>query len=187
MSEARALFDRLVTMHRPDCELLASAGSFAATPAIDQGTLARDLESDAAGSYAVAARVVFEDLRRIVGQLAGFLILARLTRRRELLDLPEMDAARQRWQKCVAGLSALTVPSPLAEHRRRLEAATICCGEVLAHIEKLGRPDRTEEALDQAGDRIKEAYRALQTTASEKAGLAMVDFSHACCSCGPQH
>lgn len=186
MSETRALFDRLVTVHRPDCSLLSSPGSFAATPVPGEAELAAAFGSDASSAYALKARVIFEDLRRIVGQLAGFLILARLTRRHELLDLPEMEQARERWRKSAAALAALAAPSPLSRHRQRLEAAVACCGDVLGQIEALSRPGRSDEALDCAGDRIKDAYRALQSTASDRAGLVMVDFTHACCSCSPQ-
>lgn len=187
MSDTRALFDRLVTVHRPDCTLLASAGPFAATPAIAESELARQFGSDAAAAYAVKARVIFEDLRRIVGQLAGFLILARLTRRQEILDLPELELAAERWQRSAAALSELSAPAPLSEHKKRLEAAIRCCGDVLREIEDLARPNRSDQALDRAGDRIKDAYRALQSTASDKAGLVMVDFSNACCNCSPQY
>ncbi len=183
MSDTRALFDRLVTVHRPDCALPGSAGSFVASPVIGEEELARQLGTGAAAAYALQARIVFEDLRRIVGQLAGFLILARLTRRHELLDLPELQLATERWQRSKAALAALSAPAPLSGHKQRLDEAVGCCGEVLCQIEDLASPHRSDRALDLAGDRIKDAYRALQSTASEKSGLVMVDFSHACCNC----
>lgn len=179
-----ALFDRLAVLHRPDCSALAHPASTAsAVP--DEQTVARILSSDAAGRYAVEARGIYEDMRRLIGQLAGLLILARLTSRRELADLPEISACRSRQMSVETAMLKLVAPGPLARHRAALEESRGLCAAILDAL-LTWRPDAIGADAEFAAmnEKIRRAYACLESCSSEKARLQMVDFSHACCSCG---
>lgn len=183
--KGKALFERLAVLHRPDCAALKPAAPAATTPLPDEGEVARLLSSDEAGRYAIAARAIYEDLRRVVGQLAGLLILARLTARRDAGDLPEMTSCRDRLARTQAALAQLAAPGPLGSHRARLCESADLCAAIVKGLERWN-PDVPGAEADFAAlnARIRQAYVALESCSSEKAGLQMVDFSHACCSCG---
>lgn len=178
-----ALFDRLAVLHRPDCTAMAQPAPAPLLP--DEAEVARTLASDAAGRYAIEARAVYEELRRLVGQLAGLLILARLTARRETGDLAEMGACRDRQAAIDARLARLVAPGPLAPHRARLAESAGLCAAILQGLADW-RPHSAAADADFAAlnARIRHAYTALESCSSDRAGLQMVDFSHACCSCG---
>ncbi|MFT4148567.1 MAG: hypothetical protein QM656_00085 [Paracoccaceae bacterium] len=180
----RPLFDRLAVLHRPDCAAMTAP----ATPAPDlpdAGMLARILGADEAGRYAIAARQVYEELRRLIGQLAGLLILARLTSRRDHADLAEHRTCRDRHAEAVALLARLSAPGPLGPHRARLAESTALCGEIIDGLARWQPDAATADAEFAAlNARIRHALGLLESCSSDKAGLQMVDFSHACCTCG---
>ncbi len=184
---AAALFERLAVLHRPDCAALSQPAPAAAVLP-DEGEVAHILASDAAGRYAIEARAVFEDLRRLVGQLAGLLILARLTSLRDHGDLPEVRACRERRTAVDARLAGLAAPGPLIAHRARLEESAGLCAAILSGL-LAWRPDGpgADAGFAALNAKIRHAYACLESCSSEKAGLQMIDFSHACCSCGGGH
>jgi len=175
------LFTRLAQDHKPDCILSLEGPAPEAVP--DPEVLARSLGSDAAGLYADACRPVYEDLRRIIGQLAGLLILARLTVHPQVADLVEMDRCRARWNDARERLHTLAVPFGLARHKRQLESAHGFAGEALRALLAPRPTGDVETRFDHTSLLIKRAYAHLQAASSQKARLHMVDFSHACCFC----
>lgn len=181
--QGAALFERLAVLHRPDCT--APMQPPPAESLSDEGEIARALASDAAGRYGVAARAVFNDLRRLVGQLAGLLILARLTSRPDHAGLPEVKACREREAEIAAQLAALAAPGPLGPHRDRLSASAGLCRAILDGLVAWRADARGADAtFDALNAQIRRAYAVLETCAETRAGLQMIDFSHACCACG---
>jgi len=152
-----------------------------AVPAPEE--LARTLGSDALAKYASDCRPIYDDLRRIIGQLAGLTILARLTSRREIRDLPELQNCEMRWKEASERLSTLQTPAGAASHRTQLEAALAFCWAAMRTFSELQGQEALDMALDQAGVQIKRAYSHLQAASWQRAGLEMVDFSHSCCCC----
>jgi hypothetical protein len=177
----RDLFTRLAATHKPDCILSLDGPTPEAVPNPDE--MARTLGSDAVAAYASACRPVYEDLRRVIGQLAGLLILARLTARTEMADLPEMVLCRARWQDAAERLGLLRAPSGLEGHKAQLDSAHAFSGLVMGTFSDLRRGIDTTPQLDLMSVQIKRAYAHLDAASSTKAGLQMVDFSHACCAC----
>lgn len=177
------LFNRLATVHRPDCALFEDGPLPRAAP--DPDAVAHTLGSSEAAAYAQACRPVFEDLRRVIGQLAGLMILAQLTNSTDVADLPELPACRKRWQNCSEQLSALTAPSSLRPHLEQLSAAHFFSGQAMRTFSFI-RPGQSgnEDLFDEIARLVKRAYAHLRAVTSEKAGLEMVDLTHACCSCG---
>ncbi len=181
MSEQTGLFTRLVQTHKPDCILSLDGPAPAAVPAPQE--LAATLGSEQVAAYAAQCRPIYEDLRRVIGQIAGLSILARLTTQSAIRDLPELAACEARLKDASERLAALASPQATRAHRAQLEAALGFSRAALKTFS--GIRDRTslEDALDSVGLRIKRAYAHLQAASSEKAGLEMVDFSNACCCC----
>ncbi|MGV0819424.1 hypothetical protein [Martelella sp. AMO21009] len=176
------LFTRLSTVHRPDCALFEDGP--VPKPAPDPEEVARMLGSSEAAAYADACRPVFEDLRRVIGQLAGLMILAQLTRSTEVADLSELSSCRARWESSGERLAALSAPAALTAHLEQISAAHVFCGRALGTF-SLIRPSRDNDDLfDDIARHVRRAYVHLRAVTSEKAGLEMVDLTHACCSCG---
>lgn len=180
---AKRFFERAVTIHRYDCELITAPPSDA-----EGGETRQAIENDPAADeavvrYVVAARPVYDGLRRLIGQVAGLLVLAEAGGRRDVLDLPDIPAARERWAEVEQRLGALQASSGLEGHLDRLATAHATLGEVLDDfgLARLQRDWRRH--LDRAGDRIKHAYAWLQAASEPRAGMTPVDFNHACCSC----
>lgn len=179
------LFMRLAATHKPDCHMSLDGPPPETVP--DPEEMARTLGSDAVGRYAAACRPIYEDLRRVIGQVSGLLILARLTSRTEMSDLNELQLCRARWCDAAERLAALEAPTGLSRHKLQLTSAHQFSGEAINAFAGLrGGVDKTAE-FDRMGLQIKRAYAHLEAASSSKAGLQMVDFTHACCSCAHQH
>lgn len=178
----RALFDRLTTMHRPDCAFVADGPL--PVPVAGPDDLAPLLGSDAVARYATECRPVFEDLRRVVGQLAGLMILAQLTQSSEVAGLNELASCRRRWAEAGERIDALASPNALAPHRAQIEAAHAFSGLALGTFSELRARGDNEAAFDTISRHVRRAYAHLSAATADKVGLAMVDLSQACCSCG---
>lgn len=176
------LFDRLTSVHRPDCALFAD-GPLPA-PVVGPEDLSALLGSETTGRYAAACRPVFEDLRRVVGQLAGLMILAQLTSSSDVASLAELESCRQRWHAAGERIAALAAPDALAPHREQIVAAHAFCGLALGTFSELRPRGDNEAAFDAISRHVRRAYAHLSAATAEKAGLVMVDLSQACCSCG---
>lgn len=175
------LFIRLAATHKPTCLLSLEGPLPEAVP--DPDEMARTFGSDAVGLYAAGCRPIYEDLRRVIGQLAGLLILAQLTARTEMADLAEMSQCRARWQQAADRLAPLRAPSGLEPHRRQLEQAVAFSGTVIDGFQTLRRGMNAGDRLDRMSAQVRRAYAHLDAASSAKAGLQMVDFTHACCCC----
>lgn len=181
MKPQNALFSRLTAVHRPDCTLFADGPMPA--PVLGPDDLG-PLIGAAAARYATDCRPVFEDLRRVVGQLAGLMILARLTASSEVADLEELEKCRQRWRDAGERIGALDAPGELSPHREQIAAAHSFSGLALGTFSELHAQGDNEETFERINRHVRRAYAHLSAATAEKAGLAMVDLSHACCSCG---
>jgi hypothetical protein len=181
---AKQFFERAVTVQRSDCELIAptppsDVGSWESLPA----TESEAATPEAIVRYVVASRPVYDGLRRLIGQVAGLLVLAEAGGRRDVLDLPDVPAARERWAEVEQRLRALQAPSGLEAHLERLATAHAMLGEVLDDFGQARLQRDWQRHLERAGDRIKHAYAWLQAASEPRAGMTPVDFNHACCSC----
>lgn len=179
----RALFDRAVTFHREDCAALAEPARFMASAAAFPGDADDAATSERLVAYRVGAGSAHEAFRRLIGQLAGLLILVQASGRRDVLDLPDLPIADERWQQAGDTLAALEAPGVLAAHKTKLEATWRHIGTCLRHFRRFGEIGGGEPALAAASNAIDAAYRALRSASDAEAGLSMVDFSQACCSC----
>jgi hypothetical protein len=173
-----SLLDQATAVHRIGCEALAG-------PAVEQG-LEVDAEhtEEAVMRYGLAARSIYSDLRRLVGQLGGLLILAQASKRRDVLDLPSLSHAEDLSRDVAERMGRLHAPGRLGPHRDRLAEAARLASHCLGALRDLRADAKGEPELDEAGQGLARAYRLLQSTSDSRFGMMMVDFRHACCSCG---
>ena len=181
MSDQPRLFTRIAQTHKPDCAMALEGPLPEFAPSPDE--LAVTLGSDAVANYAAACRPIYEDLRRIIGQVSGLLILAQLTAQRQLLDLPEYKACEERAISARVRLDALVAVGGTAGHRTQLESALGFATDAISTLAAT-RPDTADQSYELAGRQVKRAYAHLRATSAAKAGLEMVDLSHACGCCG---
>ncbi len=184
--EGLFFFERAVTLHRQGCEILSDPR----TAPIGWG--GQDETGTGAGAlpdnivaYRVGAGKAYEAFRGLIGQLAGLLILVQASGRREILDLPDLRIAEERWQAAGAALAGSRVPDALAAHKAKLDAACQHIGACLREFEHCGDIGGGAAALVRASDRIGAAYQMLKSASDADAGLSMVDFRQACCTCMP--
>ena len=127
---------------------------------------------DQTAVYILATRQAFEDLRQVVSQLAGVLVLAAAKGKS---DAPDLEPARKLYQQASQALrdSAWTVRAA-AHHGHLLEAAEFL-----------------EIALQRASVRIdveailpplRAGYDALLKASQTLPGFEMVAFEQGCCS-----
>jgi hypothetical protein len=139
------------------------------------------LGTDAAAEYASACQPIYENLRRVIGQVAGLLILARLTDCKDVLATPELAACEGRWNEASQQLGRLVAPGALSSHREQLAAAHEYAGLALRTFLQLEQKVWDEHVIDAASGQIKRAYMHLSGASSDRVGLQMVDLSQACC------
>jgi hypothetical protein len=170
-SQAYRLLDAAPAIHSAACD------SWNAGTPVDQGL------PDDVVAYAVAARRVYSELRRLVGQIAGLLILAQASNRREALDLPALAGANELWQATPELFERLSPPRRLDVHLYRLKSAHALLGDCLSSLRSIALRDGGVDLTD-ALAKLSQAYSHLQLASEPRVGMSMVDFSAACCNCG---
>ncbi len=173
-----ALLDAVPTIHSADCDSWkARTNSPGADTVIDQG-----LPDEVIG-YVVGARRVYYELRRLVGQIAGLLILAQASNRREAFDLPLLAAANEVWLSTPEQMEHLRPSNRFDAHLYHLKSAHRLLGVCLDAL-KVPRLDNQKIDLTVAMADLSSAYSHLQTASEPRIGMTMVDFGQACCNCG---
>ena len=165
-------------LHGADCDLL----DLPAAP-VDWLT---DITAhrDALIRYALGLRPGYERLGRIVGQLAGLLILARLGKRFES-DWPMATSVVEQVQQVDDELHSLWVPAVARQHHRYILQALQRVQKVVhAFDQRLPTGDLLCAQLDGWTRELKLAGAMLSGAAVEALGIMPLDFSQACCNCG---
>jgi hypothetical protein len=170
-SSGRDMLDRAALVHRWNCPAVAE-------PALPEPDVA---EVDAAA--AAALRRPYDALRRLIGQAAGLLVLAQISQRREIVDVPAVAVAREQWREVTATLADLTAPRGYERQVESLIRAAHLVGACLDALEASVNQQTVDVSL--ALDRVAAAYRLVQLCSIDKLGLMMVDFRQSCCNCAP--
>src|SRR4051812_15022069 len=106
--EGRRLLDRVVTIHRSDCE------SLKADVSTDDGMPDEiGISKDKNLAYSVLVRREYDALKRVIGQLSGFLVLAQTSQQKQIFDLPSLQTAREHWSASAGAIEAIKAPSHL--------------------------------------------------------------------------
>lgn len=178
LAQMNSLADRVPELHDLDCELfeLPSAPSNWLTDI--------DTNNDDLIRYAEKLRPCYDRLGRIIGQLAGLFILARLGGRFET-DWTAVTRVLEQTRQTEADMHALWVPKVAQRHYAYLLFAFDKTAAVTRGFDASLRHSKVlREQLDSWTRELKLAGAMLSRAAAEKLGLLPVDFSQACCSCG---
>jgi hypothetical protein len=179
----RRFFERAITIHRFDCEAISAAPAALCVETEERAAMMGGITTEALADYAVTARPIYDGLRRLIGHVAGLLVLIHAGGRRDVLDLPEVPAARKRWSELEQRLSAIRLPHGFRSHFRYIEAAHATFAEIFHDLDSARLQPDWQQYLDRASERIKRAYAFLQAASDPRVGMTPVDFSHGCCSC----
>ena len=134
-------------------------------------------------AYSLSVEAVFGNLRALLGQISGLLILIQSRLQRDAADLPDLAIARERWAETTEQLSHLNVPESRAADRPRLKEAAAHIDDALNAIAEMHRA-RTDDGVNDASRHLHAAYRLMQRVCDHRIGLTMIDTSASCCSCG---
>ncbi len=133
--------------------------------------------------YSLALEHVFGNMRALLGQIAGLLILVQSRLQRDAPDLPDLAVARERCAETLQHLHTLKIPEARAVDGPRLKEAFGLILSSLSIISEIRKP-RIDEGVIEASRRLREAYTLMQSICDHRIGLTMVDTTDACCSCG---
>ena len=177
-SRALSLLDQADTVHRWHCESLAApveAQPIDVDPSkTDEGVL----------RYGLGARSIYSDLKRVIAQAGGLLILAQASARLDAFDMPSLSHAEDLCRGACDRLASLSAPGRLAAHHGRLAEAADLAMECLRLIRSSRLDADREPDLAAASSLLSRVYAILQSTSDSRFGMMMVDFRHACCNCG---
>jgi hypothetical protein len=127
---------------------------------------------DQTAVYILATRRAFEDLRQVVSQLAGVLVLAAAKGKS---DVPDLEPARRlRRQACDALRDCTLTDRAAAHHGHLLQAA--------AHLEIALQRASFSIDVDTILPPLRAGYDALQKASQTLPGFEMVAFEQGCCS-----
>jgi hypothetical protein len=177
---SRSILDNADRIH------LSSCASWGETVSYDEPAdlEATDLSAEVI-SYGLEARRVYSDLRRLVGQVAGLLVLVQASQRREALDLPILAGAKELWVEIPNRLKALRAPGALNVNFYHLKSSYELIGTCISALSNIANVDGTPDLSIALGN-LATAYRHLQSASSDRLGMTMVDFRQSCCNCGQQ-
>jgi hypothetical protein len=134
-------------------------------------------------AYGVVAQRAFANLRALIGQLSGLLILAQAKLGRDVAGLPDVAIARERWHEAMEALGGLMPPAGRENDRAALAQAAAHIDAALTAIADIRR-GREGTTVDAASAHLRAAYRQMQGLCDHRIGLGMVDMTEACAACG---
>jgi hypothetical protein len=134
-------------------------------------------------AYSLSVEAVFGNLRALLGQISGLLILIQSRLQRDAADLPDLAIAQERWAETADQLARLDIPEARAADGPRLKSAAAHIRDALTEIAEMRR-SRTDDGVAEASRHLNVAYRLMQSICDHRIGLTMIDTSDSCCSCG---
>jgi hypothetical protein len=131
-------------------------------------------------AYGLAVRPAYEELRGLLGQYSGLLLLAYGSSRADYPDLDVMAMADGRLRETSERLGVVLPPAGAADHHRGLLGAA--CQLKRVHQDLIDGLRRTEQK-EGAHRRLKMVQALLFNASDTRFAMTMVDFGSSCC-CG---
>ncbi len=175
----RSVIDRKPVIHRPNCPTLEPQPNAVALP--DADALTGQASEDAI-RYGLSVRPHYETLKRSLGQISGFLILAYGSPKSDALDIEAVTAAREQFFEARDGLHGLRPPAVGAAHYCTLLDAAELLEGAFALLDHKGFRQSDDKRAEVA-QRMKRVHRLILSTSDDRFAMTMVDFTHACCNC----
>jgi hypothetical protein len=137
---------------------------------------------DQTAAYVIDSRKHFEDLRQVIAQLAGLLVLAAAGANDAAPDHPLLATAEQLFDDAVDGIRHARVSVRARQHHHGLLAAIAAVRQALdaAHTQ-LGRQSAHVD-LDPILTPLRAGYAHLQRAADALPGFDMIAFDRGCCA-----
>lgn len=181
LARVNDLADCGVAAHGTECEWF----DLPLAPVDWLGGLATD--RDELIRYALALRPSYDRLGRIIGQLAGLFILARLSGRFEA-DWAAVARVVEQVAQVEPELHDVRVPRVARAHHAYLvqacvKVAAVTRGFDASALQAAHQARRLSDRLDTWTRELKRAGAMLSGAAVESLGLMPLDFSQACCNC----
>jgi hypothetical protein len=159
-------------------------------------TTGRDASPDAASthgdmseqvlSYVLGAKQVHSELGRLIGQVAGLLILANGTKGETQRDGSMRVGARSAWLEAKDHLKRLSPSRHFRVHLLHLVNAHALIGICLDALE--AKQPLAEQIPQKATmQALSDSYEQLQSASLPRFGITMIDLNQACCSHGCGH
>jgi hypothetical protein len=134
---------------------------------------------EADGRYISNAKSAFDDLRQIVSQLAGLLLLSKTIGRSGFADLSLLARAKELFAEAGERIETLRPGARSRHHDRHLRNAVELVGSLLMAID---RARLKTAAPDHALSILKAAWQELVHASNALPGFETVDLSQSCCA-----
>lgn len=167
-------------VHAADCDIWAVPEE-----AQPEALFAEGITDEAIAVYCGEARPLYDAFKRVLGQLSGILILLQTGAAERDRHAALLDAARGQLAEARRRLPALRPPAGAARHAEALAEVGAALDRVAERMtRRLDLIDPASADLDGVVRALFDVHRRLLAAAEPRAGMAPVDFRHACCSCG---
>ena len=133
--------------------------------------------------YVLETRPHFEELRQVVGQVAGMLVLAAAGAKSVTQDHPLFATARESLRQATDGIRSARPSARGLHHHRHLLNAAEALGLALSRAQEdmhLHGMDR--DRIDPVLEPLNLAYRQLAWSAKALPGFEILSFDQACCA-----
>lgn len=165
-------------IHASDCVTWSTQG-------IDPALCLNAFNDEALAHYLSEVRPIYEQLKRVLGQISGLLILTQTTPARADRDQPMVTTAREQLTEARELWRTVYPPAAAKYHHAAFGGIAERLSAVLAAVDgrrfDLVTPDSHD--LDTAMRHLFSAHGLLLAVSNDRAGMTPVNFSHACC-CG---
>ena len=132
--------------------------------------------------YAVLLRPAFDRLNRVIAQLAGLFILARVHGRFDR-DLGALVTCVERASCCVSIIESIVPPRSVFGQYQNMKMASHLVQAVTAEFDQSIPPGYPiQQAIDRWTGLLVAAHKRMRQCADASLGLNVIDFSQGCCA-----
>lgn len=164
-------------VHLADCDVLDAPD---ATEEFD-GDIT--VNQDELIAYALAIRPQYNKTARLIGQLAGLLLLAQARGRLDF-DFEAFKPPIEQARECIDAI--YSIPAPIGGRRRHwalCRAMTLVNGVTNEFTHSIGGEAQVREQVAKWSEQLKRANALVRWASDSSMGLNPIDFSQACCCC----
>ncbi|MDF3838251.1 hypothetical protein P3W85_35765 [Cupriavidus basilensis] len=134
-------------------------------------------------AYALAVRPLYDNLGRLIGQLAGLFLLAQVSGRFDR-DFEAVTTPIERARECSDAIRSIAAPKGASRRHWALCRAMSLVGEVTDQFASTTYgQEHVREQVSAWTDQLKRANALVRLASDASLGLNPVDFSQACCCC----
>jgi hypothetical protein len=134
-------------------------------------------------AYALAVRPQYNKLGRLIGQLAGLLLLAQAHGRFDV-DYEAFKPPLEQAQECTDAIRSITPPNGAKRrHWTLCRAMAVVNGVTDQFTHSIGGETQVREQVGKWSDQLKRANAMVRWASDSSLGMNPVDFSQACCCC----